>query len=395
MLFSSKKFKIKQLNRGLSTATTLVAIAVVAIIGITAYVQWGEGGAGSAPAIDDVIAAHQSVESFQHNTALALDMQLDPAALEKRSDAQQLRQFMQYVPNVSADEFPGNLTAELGISGSVAMGSEASGNADTNIRVSVGSDQLSDVLDVEWKKVDNQQFLRAQTLPDIGFFALSQFEDQWYSASSTATDQLGQAGLTDQLPSGVSSDTEVSATTSRKLVQAMVDEGVITVDDRIRTELRSGAPAWQFQLAFNPDRASDYQQAARDMIRENHPELTDSALFATSSESTDFQSSLEMFNERVDEFSIWIDRNSDRIRRLVVESELDESELADLAEGQDSQPEGITAATITFDVGLSAYNQSVTVEAPANAQPLESIFGGGMMMQQAPGGSSAGSPITN
>jgi hypothetical protein len=394
MLFNTKKLKTRQLDKGLSTAATLVGVALVAIIGVTAYIQWGEGGAGSAPAVDDVIAAHQSVASFQHNTMLTLDTQLDPAALDNRSDAQQLRQFLQYIPNTSSDQFPEGLTAELGVSGGVTLGGTSTNQSEANVRLSVGSDQLSDVLNVDWRNVDGQQYLRAQTLPDIGFIALSEFENQWYSASSTAADQFGQTGLSTQLPSGVSADVEVSATTSRQLVQAMIDEGVITVDDRIRTELRSGAPAWQFKLAFNPDRATNYQQTARDIIRENHPELTDSALFATSSKSADFQSSLETFNERVDEFNVWIDRSSDRIRRLVIESELDESELAELAEGQEAQLEGITSATITFDVGLSAYNQSITVEAPTNAQPLESIFGGGIMMQQAPAGNNT-TPIAN
>lgn len=368
-------------NRGFSTAGTIFGVVVVVAVGVAAYIQWGGSGAGSAPTVDEVISAHQSVDSFQYETGLTLETQLNPSELEARSDSQQLQQALQYIPNTPSQGFPESFAAELSVNGSVALASSTVGQARTDVTVSAGVDQLEDVLALNLRRTDGMQYLRAQTLPDIGFFSLSQYEGNWYSASSTSQPQFNPADFSNQLPSGVSADTEVSPQTARELAQAMVSEGVIAIDNRVRTELRSGAPAWQLQLSVNPDQADNYRQAARDIISKNNPELTeDSALFATSSDASDFQASLKQFNNRVDKFDLWIDRNSDRIRRVVIEAQLDESELAELSQDE-SRLGGVTEATITFDVGLSAYNEPISVEAPENAQPLQSIFGGMQMMQ--------------
>lgn len=366
-------------NRGFSTAGTVLGVVIVAIIGVAAYIQWGGTTTGSAPTMDDIVSAHESVESFQYNTNLTLEAQLNPDELTERSDAQQLRQSLQYIPNTPSEGFPESLTAELSVDGGVSLASSTVDRAHSDVSVSVGVDELEEVLALNFRKTGGQQYLRAQTLPEIGFFSLSQFEGQWYSASSTDTAQLGSTGMMGQLPSGVPAGANVSQETSRKLLQAMISEEVITVEGRTRTELRSGAPAWQFQLGVNPEQADSYQEAARDILREDNPELADrSGLFATSSETSDFQSGLEQFDNRVDTFNVWIDRNSDRVRRVVIEAVLDKSELTEISE-DGSRLDGVEQATITFDTGLSAYNQPIDVEVPEDAQPLRSLFQGGMM----------------
>lgn len=377
-------FSAKTDDNGFATTGTVISVVILAVIGIGAYIQWGGSAAGSAPTVDGVISAHQSVDSFQYDTSLTLDAQLKPDDLQNRSDSQRLRRVLQYIPNAPSDGFPESLTAELSVSGGTSLASSTINQAQSDISLSVGVDQPDDVLAMNFRRTNGQQYLRAETLPDIGFFSLGQYEGQWYSASSTESAGVGSAELSGQLPSGVPEDASVSPETTRQLVQAMFSEGVISVDDKVRTELRSGAPAWQFQIGVNPGQAESYRQAARDIISENHPDLVnESELFATSSDASNFAEGLEKFKSRVDSIDVWVDRNSDRIRRVVIESEFDQSELQDMRDDT-SQVAGIEQVTLTFDAGLSAYNEPITVEVPENAQPLQSVFGGGMMM---PGGS--------
>lgn len=386
--FKTNENGLEGQSKGMSTIGALFAVVVLVAIGAVAYVQWGGTGAGSAPSVDDVLAAHESVDSFQYDTALSLETQLNPEDLEARPDAQQLRRSLQYIPNTSAEGFPESFNAELTVGGVVSMASSTVEQAQTNVGLNAGADEMEEVLAVNFRRTGGMQYLRAQTLPDIGFFSLDQYEGNWYSASTTDQSQLGAGNLSGQLPSGVPSDAEISQDTTKKLAQAMVSEGVITVKDRIRTELRSGAPAWQFRIGVDPQQADNYRETARQIVQDNEPELAENTpVFATSSD-TDFQEGLEQFDKRVDEFSVWVDRSSDRVRRVLVESDIDSSELEELSEDE-SRLGGVEQATISFDIGLSAYNESVSVEAPDNAQPIQSIFQG--MMQPSPGSVQPGS----
>jgi len=378
---NTRKDGLKGRSKGMSTIGAVFAVLVVAAIGAVAYIQWGGTGAGSAPTIDDVMTAHQSVDSFQYDAGLTIDTQLNSEELSARSDAQQLRQSLQYIPNTPSEGLPDALPAEFTVGGNISMPSSTIQQSATNISLSAGAEQSEEVLAVNLRRVDGMQYLRAETLPNIGLMSLDQYEGNWYSASSTDQSQLGSGNIATQLPSGVPSDAEISRETTKELAQAMVSEGVLAVDNRVRTELRSGAPAWQFQISVNPQQADAYREAAQQIVQDNHPELVDdSSLFATSTDAG-FQQGLERFDERVDEFGIWIDRNSDRVRRVVIESNNDSSELEGINQDQ-SRLDGVEQIDLRLDVGLSAYNESVDVQAPDNAQPIQRIFQG--MMQPTP-----------
>jgi hypothetical protein len=387
-MITSHENSLRNRKKGMTTIGAVFAVIVVAAIGAVAYIQWGDTSFGSAPTVDDVMAAHQSVDSFQYDASLTIDTQLDPEALSARSDTQNLRQSLQYIPNTPADGFPESLSADLTVSGGISMASSTIEQAETDISLSAGAQELEEVFAMNFRRVGDMQYVRAQTLPNIGFFPVDQYEGNWYSASSTNQSQLGSGSISAQLPSGVPSDAEISRETTKELAQAMISEGVITVEDSIRTELRSGAPAWQFRIGVDPQQADAYRDRARQIVQDNNSDLAeDSSAFATSSDA-DFQKGLEQFDKRVDEFSIWVDRSSDRVRRVVVESDIDSSELEELNQNE-SQLDGVEQMTVSLDVGLSGYNEPVDVNAPDNAQPIQSIFQG--MMQPGSGSVQPGS----
>jgi hypothetical protein len=368
---------------GFSTAGAVLTFVAVIAVGSFAYLQWGETASGEAPTVNDVAAAHESVESFTYDAALTADADLDSEALQNRDDSQQLQQSLQYLPGLeSGSTFPDMLTGEISVTGSNSF-TGSSTEATGSFSVSVGAEELSDVLSLEWRSTDGMNYLRSEALPDIGFFQLSQYENQWYSASSSqATDSLGSlsGGL-----SGVE-DTRVSATTTKEIANAVFSEGLLSVDNRTRTELRSGSPAWQVDMSINPQSVGDFQQAVNEIITENHPELAESQdLEPTDAELEQAEASLEQLNNQLDQFSVWIESSSDRLRRVVLEADVTESEMSGLKE-QSDQYEGVTSATFTLDVGLSGYNQSVDVQAPANAQSLQEAF----RAQLSPGGAPSG-----
>jgi hypothetical protein len=203
---------------------------------------------------------------------------------------------------------------------------------------------------------------------------LNQYEDQWYSASSSASggSLFGISGSS-QLSSDLAKDSSALSRDTRKLFSALFSEGVITVDNKVRTQLRSGAPAWQFDLAINPDSASAYHEQAQQIISESEADL--SGNFISSSMSADeLKDRLEKLKNNTDKLSVWVDQNSSRVRRVVVTSKLDQSKLKEFTEG-DEQAAGLNSVNLKLDMGFSDYNDSVNVEAPENAQPLQSLFG--------------------
>jgi hypothetical protein len=360
-------------------------LLVVLVVGAFVYLQWGSGATGEAPTVNDVMTAHQSVESLSYDTTLSADADLDPQALQARDDSKQLQQSLQYLPSFAAgDGFPETLTGEIAVSGSNSLAGTSS-QAKGNFSVSVGVDELSDVLALDWRRVDDMNYLRSETLPDIGFFQLSQYENQWYSASSSqATDSLGSFGGGSVINTG---NADVSATTTKEIANALFEEGLLSVENRTRTELQSGAPAWQIDMSINPDAVGDFQTEASRIIEENHPDLAQSQdLEPTEAEITQTQANLERLSNQLDQFSVWVDGETNRLRRVLLESEVTESEMASLKEKND-QYEGVNSATFTFDVGLSDYNEPIDVQAPDSAQPLKEAFGSQLNPGSGAGGS--------
>jgi len=372
-LFSGSR-KLSSRDGGFSTAGAVFTLLVVLVVGAFVYLQWGGGATGNTPTVNDVMTAHQSVESLSYDMALSADADLDPQALQARDDSQQLQQSLQYLPSFEAGGgFPESMTGEIAVSGSNTLTEKP--QAEGSFSLSVGAETLTDVLALEWRRVDGMNYLRSETLPDIGFFQLSQYENQWYSASSSqATDSLGSFSGA----SGVGvDDAQISATTTKEIANALFAEGLLSVENRTSTELRSGGPAWQIDISINPQAVGDFQETVRQIIEENHPDLAQSQdLEPTEAEITQTQASLEQLNNQLDQFSVWIDGETNRLRRVLLESEVTESEMASLKEEND-QYEGVNSATFTFDVGMSSYNDAVNVQAPDNAQPLQEVFGSG------------------
>jgi len=370
-------------DAGFSTTGAVFTLLVVLVVGAFVYLQWGSGATGEAPTVNDVMTAHESVESLSYEATLSADADLDPETLQARNDSQQLQQSLQYLPESSSGgEFPESMTGEITVSGSNTLTEKP--QAEGSFSLSVGAETLTDVVALQWRRVDGMNYLRSETLPDIGFFQLSQYENQWYSASSSqATDSLGS------FSGGVvnAGNADVSAATTKEIANALFAEGLLSVENRTRTELQSGAPAWQIDISINPQAVGDFQEAVSQIIKENHPELAENQdLEPTEAEIAEAQSSLEQLNNQLDRFSIWIDGETDRLRRVLLESEVTESEMASLREEND-QYEGVNSATFAFDVGLSGYNDAVNVQAPDNAQPLQEVFGS----QLGPGSGASGS----
>jgi len=360
---------------GFSTAGAVFTLLAVVVVGAFVYLQWGGGATGKAATVNDVMAAHQSVESLSYDATLSADADLDPETLRARDDSQQMQQSLQYLPGFEAGGgFPETLTGEIAVSGSNSFAGTNT-EAEGSFSVSVGVDELSDVLALDWRRVDGMNYLRSETLPDIGFFQLSQYENQWYSASSSqATDSLGSFSGGSVVNAG---NADVSATTTKEIANALFAEGLLSVENRTSTELRSGGPAWQIDISINPQSVGDFQETVRQIIEENHPDLAQSQdLEPTEAEITQTQASLKQLNNQLDQFSVWIDGETNRLRRVLLESEVTESEMASLKEEND-QYEGVNSATFAFDVGMSSYNDAVNVQAPDNAQPLQEVFGSG------------------
>ncbi|PSO45693.1 MAG: hypothetical protein BRC25_01320 [Parcubacteria group bacterium SW_6_46_9] len=368
---------------GFSTAGAVFTLLAVLVVGAFVYLQWGGGATGNTPTVNDVMAAHQSVESLSYDATLSADVELEPETLQARDDSKQLQQSLQYLPSFeTGDGFPETLTGEIAVSGSNSLAGTSS-QAEGSFNLSVGAEDLSDVLSLQWRRVDGMNYLRSETLPDIGFFQLSQYENQWYSASSSqATDSLGSFSGA----SGVRVDNaQISATTTKEIANALFDEGLLSVENRTSTELRSGGPAWQIDISINPQAVGDFQEAVRQIIEENHPDLAQSQdLEPTEAEITQTQASLKQLNNQLDQFSVWIDGETNRLRRVLLESEVTESEMASLKEEND-QYEGVNSATFAFDVGMSSYNDAVNVQAPDDAQPLQEVFGSGQSQSGAGG----------
>jgi hypothetical protein len=372
-LFTENSNQQQWRDGGFSTAGAVFTLLVVIAVGGFAYLQLGGGTTGEEPSLNEVMIAHQSVESLGYNATLSADVGLEPETLQARDDAQQLQQSLQYLPELSSDRaFPKSMTGEITVSGSNTLAGTSS-QAEGSFRVSVGVEELSDVIAFSWRRVGGMNYLRSEALPDIGFFRLSQYENQWYSASSSqATDSLSSFG---GMGSVSVDDAEVSATTTKEIAKALFEQGLLSVENRTRTELQSGEPAWQIDMSISPQAVGDYQEAVKQIITENHPDIAESQdLEPTDAEIAQAQASLEQLNNQLDQFSVWIDGESNRLRRVLLKSDVTESEMATLKE-QNDQYEGVNSATLSMDVALSSYNESIDVQAPDNAQPLQEAFG--------------------
>jgi len=379
---------------GFASIGVMVAAVVIIGGGVFAYTQFGGNGnngsgtSSATPSLSDITAAHQEVTSFQHETTVSAQANLNPTQLSNRDDAQQLRQTMQFVPNVSAqEEFPSVVNASFSMSGNASVATTTYADTQSQFSVSIGEESASEILSVEYRRTEGENYVRGGTLPSIGFFNLSPYEGQWFSfAAEEATSQVPgsfqvsgfMSGLQEDLPE----DTSLSQETIRELIAAMQEEGVISFANVTEDQLADGTAVYRMDVSFDSSAVSSYAQEAKAIVQESNPELANSEAFQMSSqEMQELKESIQKANEQFDTMRIWVGQDTNYLRQVELVSDINASEIKNFAQQQDKNTQGFKDARISVDVALSAYNEPVDVTAPENATPFSEAFGSGQQSQ--------------
>lgn len=364
--------KSESTNASTHTGFTGILIIILFMAGIGAAVgyglaHWSPGMLfSSPPSVHDVIDAHRSVESFTYDVEFSA---LTEFSTEAESQ-QQLMSTLMFVPGVLEDgEVPESLTTQLNVAGTASL-TESTDNQ-TNITLGIGTDDVQDLIDVEYRRVADENYLRGSTLPDLGMINLQPMEGEWLSLGGVAETAGGAFGASNDLVSATDTDDvhlldQVSPETRTELQEALLEEEVYTIKSDGEVQLDDGTDTYLFNIRINPDAIQRYVVRMEQIVEDNDPELLNSPMYSElQNYMTDGAEFTHSLNLQDDQIQVWIDQDTHYIRRLQATAVATEEMLADFAAA------GVTGGTLTFTLNLSNYNQPVQVDVPTDVKTFE------------------------
>lgn len=325
---------------------------------------WSPGDLfSSRPTIEEVIETHRSVESFTYDVEFSALAEFS-ADVENQ---QQLMSALMFVPGALENgEVPASLTTQLNISGTASL--SESTDTRTNIRFGIGTDEIQDLVDVEYRRVAGGNYLLGNILPDLGLINLKPLEGEWVSLGGVMNTA---GGVLDQAASATGTDdvhllNQVSPETHTELRNALQEEGVYTIKSDGKVRLDDGTDTYLFSISIHPDGIQRYLVRMEQIVEDNDPELLNSPMYnELQSYLTDTAEFIDRLNLHDDQIQVWIDQDTNYVRRVQLTAAATEDQMADIATG------AIDSGTLTFTLNLSNYNQPAQVHEPTDVKTFE------------------------
>lgn len=380
-------FKFEQFadRNGSWTTAGIVSLVVGVLIlvgvgGVLAFTNLVNDSTANPPGIEAVYQAHKSVDFLKYDTSMNASLDLNVTELQARDDFDRLKQALTYIPNTGdIGEVPESLQMGLSVGGSADFAVQNSAGK-TTIQLAFGGNELQNILDIELRFVDEVGYVNAKTLPSVPMFPTQSFENQWFSFTASSTPGQFQSVSTSV------GDTELSDASIIGILKALQSSGLVSIEGGSSDELADGNDAYKYTLNIHPKNYAAFAREVEAIISQKQPELADRQEFKEAmNEINQSTSSASEVPEKIGPIEVLVASESQRLRRATFEKTYSKQDIKDMAdsENEDDRLAGMNSATLSFEVGLSDYNQRETVQKPADTTPIKEAmqnlpFFGGM-----------------
>ena len=235
-----------------------------------------------------------------------------------------------------------------------------------NLSLNFGTEGLEISLASEFKNIGEDLYLKVISLPTLPFFGaiLNQLKDQWVKI-----DREALIKMSGQKPEEIEKEEQERQQMMEELINLFKEKRILEVKEKLRDEEIQGIKTHHYLVNVVREELKalipQFFQKMEEYIPQDQKEKLQEFL-------KEFPQKFDEIYDKIGEitFEVWIGEKDYYLRKIKGEKELDLSKFEQL-KGSEAEKMKLK---ISFEVGLSEFNQKKEVVSPEEFKPLEEVL---------------------